>query len=104
MDGGGGGLLNGHNVAIFSDTSTYNSEDEMVGDGFISNSAYYIPDTSNPVAMEGFEWGTKGVPLLAVPWFPDECPNPVLYPDSSCGWWIWPNSTSNTNKLHLLDY
>ena len=57
MDGGGGGVLNGHNVAIFSDTTPKNGDGgdaKMVGNGFISNSAYYIPDTSNPLAMEEF--------------------------------------------------
>lgn len=93
MDGGGGGVLNGHSIAIFSDTTTTNSKGDMVGDGFVSNTAYYIPDTSNPLAMEGFEWGTQGVPQQAVPWFDDECPSM-----DNCQWWMWPNSTSNTNK------
>lgn len=87
MDGGGGGVLNGNNVAIFSDTTTSNSDGKMVGGGFVSNSAYYIPDTSNPLAMEGFE--TDGVPELAVSWFEDEC-----VAGASCEWWCWPDSTS----------
>ena len=99
MDGGGGGVLNGHNVAIFSDTTTKNGEDSdanMVSGGFVSNSAYYISDTSNPLAMEGFETD-GGVPELAVPWFDDECPNP-----DDCDWWMWPNSTCDTNEVQIV--
>ncbi|CAD6579126.1 MAG: hypothetical protein ASARMPRED_008956 [Alectoria sarmentosa] len=91
MDGGGGGVLNGNNVAIFSDTTTSNSDGKMVGGGFVSNSAYYIPDTSNPLAMEGFETG--GVPELAVPWFEDEC-----VAGASCEWWCWPDSALATQN------
>lgn len=99
MDGGGGGVLNGHNVAIFSDTTTKNGTDsyaKMVAGGFVSNSVYYIPDTSNPLAMEGFKTDDN-LPALAVPWFPDEC-----VPDVYCGWWMWPNSTSNTNTRQIV--
>lgn len=105
MDGGGGGSLNGRTVAIFSDTSTYNGSTsdkyaKIVSGGFVSNSAYYISDTSNPLAIEGFRnESNHGLPALAVPWFEDECPTSY-----DCDWWIWPNSTSDTNTLQIVSH
>ena len=81
-DGGGGGVVNGKNIAVFSDTTT-TRDGKMIG--FTSNSAVFVcfhfvndfveyslitmvyqSNHSQPLQLEDF--GSNGVPKLAVPW------------------------------------
>ena len=82
-DGGGGGNLNGYNVIVTSDTSN---------DGVLvaSNAAYYVPDTSNPLAWQGFESGGKS--KTAVPWMSGE---------DGESWDIWPNSKLSVHCCYI---
>lgn len=94
-DGGGGGWLNGHFVIAFSDTTTSNSDGDMLPGGFVSNSAAYIPNTEDPLALEGF--ATDGVADLLVPWDESEC-----VAGEDCNWDIWPESTSYLHSCQDL--
>ena len=79
-DGGGGGVLNGKNIMVFSDTTTDNSTGGFVR--FSSNSYTFVPDpASNPLQLQ--DYGTDGIPEQAVPWWGDE---------NLSDNFIWPNS------------
>jgi hypothetical protein len=66
-DGGGGGLVNGNQLIVFSDTETTNANDQIVG--FTSNSAAYF-DGNDPTSLTDF--GQNGVPDLGIPWLANE--------------------------------
>ena len=66
-DGGGGGLVNGDHLIVFSDTMTTNSDDQIIG--FTSNSVAYS-DANTPTSLTDF--GSNGIPYLGIPFTANE--------------------------------
>ncbi|MCJ1241857.1 hypothetical protein MMC14_009863 [Varicellaria rhodocarpa] len=68
-DGGGGGLVNGKNIIVYSDTSTTSGGPSASLRYFTSNSIAYS-NTQNPTSLTDF--GSNGAPNLGVPFQPNE--------------------------------
>ncbi len=81
-DGGGGGVLNGKNVIIYSDTTATNAAGGMVN--FSSNSYAFVPNPKHPLTLQDFGTAEKPkVPIEIVPWHGTEtCQNNFIWPNS----------------------
>lgn len=81
-DGGGGGVLNGKNVLIFSDTITTNDAGAMVN--FSSNSYAFVPNAKEPTKMQDVGSTSRpDVPAELVPWWgAEKCQTNFIWPNS----------------------
>ncbi len=84
-DGGGGGLVNGEHLIVFSDTMTTNSDDQIIG--FNSNSVAYL-DANTPTSLTDF--GSNGIPYLGIPFTANE--SAWTAANSGSRMIIWPGS------------
>lgn len=81
-DGGGGGIVNGKNVIIYSDTTTANPEGGMAN--FSSNSYAFVPNPEQPLKLQDFGSSEKpNIPVEVVPWYGNEtCKHNFIWPNS----------------------
>lgn len=81
-DGGGGGVVNGKNVIMYSDTTTANPEGGVAN--FSSNSYAFVPDPKQPLKLQDFgSFEKPEVPVEAVPWYGNEtCKDNFIWPNS----------------------
>lgn len=81
-DGGGGGVINGKNVIIYSDTTTANPEGGMAN--FSSNSYAFVPNPRQPLTLQDFGSPKEpNVPIEIVPWYGNEtCKDNFIWPNS----------------------
>lgn len=81
-DGGGGGVLNGKNIIVYSDTTTTNAKGGMAN--FSSNSYAFVPNPKDPLKLQDFGTAEKPeVPVEVVPWHGTEtCQNNFIWPNS----------------------
>lgn len=85
-DGGGGGLVNGNHLIVFSDTGTTN--DQLVG--FTSNSVAFSNGNA-PTSLTDF--GQNGVPYLGVPFLANESAWTTANSAAGKRMIIWPGSS-----------
>lgn len=81
-DGGGGGVVNGKNFIVYSDTATANAAGGMANFSF--NSYAFVPDPKKPLTLQDFGSSEKPKVLVeVVPWYGNEtCKNNFIWPNS----------------------
>lgn len=87
-DGGGGGLVNGNHLIVFSDTGTTNSNDQLIG--FTSNSVVFS-NANDPTSLTDF--GQNGVPYLGIPFLANESAWTTANSAAGKRMIIWPQSS-----------